>query len=248
MNFERIIATRADKTVYRDGNEVIKVFKESYPKDEVINEALNQARIETTGINVPAVKGITSFDNKWAIISEYIEGKTLAAVMAEQPEKKDEYLEKFVDLQLDVFSKKCPLLNSQKDKMRSNLLDCELKATTRYDLLRKLETLPKHDKICHGNFCPENIIIGNDGKCYVTGWSGATQGNASADVARTYLLFWLNGDISGAKKYLDIFCEKSGTEKCYFEKWLPLVAASRYLKGNVNEREFLRSWIEREYE
>lgn len=248
MDFEKIIAVRTDKTVYRDGNDCIKVFKESYPKDEVINEALNQARIETTGIDVPAVKGIVSVGGKWAIISDFIEGKTLSALMAENPNKKDEYLEKFVDLQIEIFSKKCPLLNRQKDKMRNNLLACELKATTRYDLLRKLETLPKHDKICHGNYCPENVIIGNDGKSYVIDWACATQGNASADVARTYLLFWLNGDISGAKKYLELFCEKSGTEKCYFEKWLPIVAASRYLKGNVNEREFLRSWIEREYE
>ena len=71
-----------------------------------------------------------------------------------------------------------------------------------------------------------------------------TQGNASADVARTYLLFWLSGDISGAEKYLDLFCEKSGTEKRYVQKWIPIVAASQLVKGKKTEREFLLHWID----
>lgn len=63
------------------------------------------------------------------------------------------------------------------------------------------------------------------------------------DAARTYLLFWLEGDISSAEKYLDLFCEKSGTEKQYVQKWMPIVAASQTVKGNEKEREFLNSWI-----
>lgn len=66
---------------------------------------------------------------------------------------------------------------------------------------------------------------------------------ASADVARTYLLFCLNNDIEGAKKYLDLFCKKSDTAKQYVQKWMPIVAASQSVKGNEEEREFLLSWV-----
>ena len=66
-------------------------------------------------------------------------------------------------------------------------------------------------------------------------------GNASADAARTYLLFLLDGDISGAEKYLDLFCEKSGTDKRYVRKWMPVVAAAQTVKGKPKEREFLLS-------
>ena len=69
-----------------------------------------------------------------------------------------------------------------------------------------------------------------------------TQGNASADAARTYLLFWLNGDEDGAKEYLNLFCEKSGTSMQYVQKWMPIVAASQSVKGNAQEREFLLHW------
>ena len=104
--------------------------------------------------------------------------------------------------------------------------------------------MPKHDKVCHGDFNPSNIIIAEDGTPYIIDWSHATQGNASADAARTYLLFWLGGDMNGAKKYLDLFCAKSNTAKQYVQKWMPIVAASQSVKGNEKEREFLLSWVD----
>ena len=243
MNLERVIAVRTGKTIYRDGNQVIKLFDKDYSKADVLNEALNQARIEGTDLNVPKILQVTMIDGKWAIVSEYIKGKTLAALMKENPDKYDEYLEKFVDLQMEVHSKKVPLLNKLKDKMNRKITETDLDATTRYELHTRLEGMPKHDKVCHGDFDPSNIIITDEGKAYILDWAHVTQGNASADVARTYLLFWLAGDITGADKYLNLFCKKSDTAKQYIQKWLPIVAASQSVKGREQEREFLLSWV-----
>ena len=243
MKLDRVIAVRNNKTIYRDGNKCIKVFDEDYSKADVLNEALNQARIEETGLNIPKIIEVTMVEGKWAIVSEFIKGKTLQQLMDEDAEKKDEYIELLVDLQLSVHSKVCPLLNKLKDKMNRKISASEIDATTRYDLHTRLEGMPKHNKVCHGDFNPSNIIIAEDGTAYILDWSHATQGNASADAARTYLLFWLNGDIEGANKYLDLFCEKSKTEKRYVQKWMPIVAASQSVKGNEKEREFLLSWV-----
>jgi RIO-like serine/threonine protein kinase len=243
MKLDRVIAVRNNKTIYRDGDKCVKVFDADYSKADVLNEALNQARIEETGLNIPKIVEVTMVEGKWAIVSEFIKGKTLQQLMDEDAEKKDEYIELLVDLQLDVHSKVCPLLNKLKDKMNRKIGASELDATTRYDLHTRLEGMPKHNKVCHGDFNPSNIIITEDGTAYILDWSHATQGNASADAARTYLLFWLNGDIEGAKKYLDLFCEKSKTEKQYVQKWMPIVAASQSVKGNEKEREFLLSWV-----
>lgn len=242
MDLDRVIAVRNDKTVYRDGDDCIKVFAENYAKDDVLSEALNQARVEKTGLNVPAIKSVTTIENKWAIVSEFISGKTLDRIMKENPEKKAEYLGKFVDLQLEVQSKTCPKLNKLTDKMRDKISVAQIDENTRYELHTRLEGMPKHAKLCHGDFNPSNIIVTESGKAYILDWSHATIGNASADAARTYLLFWLNGDISGAEKYLDLFCEKSGTDKRYVQKWMPIVAASQSVKGKPKEREFLLSW------
>ena len=244
MKLDKIIAVRTGKTVYRDGDRVIKVFENGYSKADILNEALNQARIEETGLNIPKILGVSTENGKWAIISEYIKGKTLAQLMTETPDKFDEYLERFVDIQMEIHSKKAPLLTKLKDKMNRKIDQADIDATTRYDLHTRLEGMPRHNKVCHGDFNPSNIIITDDGTPYIIDWAHATQGNASADVARTYLLFWLDGNIEGAKKYMELFCKKSDTARQYIEKWLPIVAASQSVKGNAEEREFLLSWVD----
>ena len=186
---------------------------------------------------------MTMVDGKWAIVTEYIEGKTMAELVKENPDKFDEYLDRFVDLQLLVHSKKAPLLTKLKDKMNRKITQTDLDATTRYELHTRLESMPKHDKVCHGDFNMSNIIVTKDGKLYILDWAHATQGNASADVARTYLLFCLEGDREKADKYLDLFCKKSDTAKQYVQKWLPIVAASQSVKGKPEERDFLLSWV-----
>ena len=148
-----------------------------------------------------------------------------------------------MDLQLKVHAEVCPMLNSLKDKMNRKISASSLDATTRYELHTRLESMPKHKKVCHGDFNPSNIIITEEGEAYILDWSHATQGNASADAARTYLLFMLNGNEKLAKKYLKLFCLKSNTAMQYVQKWMPIVAASQSVKGNEHEREFLLSWI-----
>lgn len=243
MDLDRVIAVRNNKTVYREGDDCIKVFESVFEKDDVLSEALNQARVEKTGLNIPKIKAVTMIDGKWAIVSDYIKGKTLDRLMKENPEKKKEYIERLVDLQIEVQSKTCPKLNKLKDKMNAKISEAELDESVKYELHTRLESMPKHVKLCHGDFNPSNIIVGDDGKDYILDWSHATIGNASADVARTYLLFWLAGDISGADYYLDVFCKKSGTKKEYVQKWMPIVAASQSVKGNKEQREFLLSWV-----
>ncbi len=243
MNLENVIARRKNKTVYRDGDRCIKVFDDIYSKADVLNEALNMARIEETGLPTPKLLGVTTIDGKWAIIDEYIEGKTLAQLMKEHPEKTDEYLDLFVDLQLTVQSKTCPMLNDQKIKMNRKISQTKLDATTRYDLHTRLEGMPKHNKVCHGDFNPSNIIIADDGTAYILDWSHVTQGNASADAARTYMLFCLDGDEETAQQYLRLFCKKSDTAMQYVQKWMPIVAASQSVKGNEEEQEFLLRWV-----
>ncbi len=242
MNLDRVIAVRTNKTVYRDGDKCVKVFDSDYSKADVLNEALNQARVEETGLNIAKILEVCTIDGKWAIVSEYIKGKTLSQLMQEQPEKFDEYLRQFVEIQLEIQSKSCPLLSRLKDKMSRKISQADLDATTRYDLHTRLEGMPKHNKLCHGDFRPSNVIISEDGTPYVIDWSHATQGNASADAARTYLCFCLKGDTETAEKYLNLFCRMSGTDRRYVQKWMPIVAASQSVKGNAHEREFLLSW------
>ncbi|MBQ7386035.1 MAG: aminoglycoside phosphotransferase, partial [Ruminococcus sp.] len=72
MKLDRVIAVRNNKTVYRDGDRCVKVFNKDYSKQDVLNEALNQARVEETGLNIPKILEVTMIDGKWAIVTEFI--------------------------------------------------------------------------------------------------------------------------------------------------------------------------------
>ena len=86
MKLDNIIVVRENKTLYRDGENCIKVFDTDYSKADVLNEALNQARIEETGLKIPKILEVTMIDGKWAILSEFIPGKTLSQLMKEDPD------------------------------------------------------------------------------------------------------------------------------------------------------------------
>lgn len=239
-----VIAERKTKTVYRDNDKTIKLFIENYSKSNILNEALNQTRVEETELNVPKLLEVTKIENRWALISEYIEGKSLQELMDENPEKLDEYMDMFIDVQLNILSKTAPMLNKLKDKMERKIAETDLSDTIKFDLNTRLAGMPKHNKICHGDFNPSNIIIKPDGIPYVIDWAHVTQGNSSADAARTYLLFNLSGKKEEAELYLQKFSEKSKIEKRYIQKWIPIVAAAHLSKANEEERAFLMNWID----
>ncbi len=245
MKLEQVIAQRDNKTIYRDGDKKIKVFGEGFTKADVLNEALNQARVEETGLNIPKILAIENIDGNWAIVSEYIEGKTLQQLMDENPDKTDEYIELMVDLHIEVLSKPCRIMNRLNDKLTGKIMASELDAITRFDMHRRILEMPNRSKICHGDFIPANITVAEDGAVYIIDWSHAAQGNASADVVRTCLLMRLAGKQEMAKKYMDLYCEKSGIEKDYVAKWFPIVASALCSDAVGEDKQSLMSWVKK---
>lgn len=246
MELGEIIAERKTKTVYKIDGKTVKLFVENYSKANILNEALNQARVEEgTDLSIPKLISVTKIENRWAIISEHIEGTTLSKLMEENSERIDEYLNIFVEIQLEVLSKRVPLLTPIKDKFRRKLSEAtNIDNNIRYELLQRLEGMKNHTKLCHGDFNPSNIVIKEDGSYGILDWAHATQGNASADSARTFLLFSMQGQNELAEKYLDLFSFKSGISKSYIQRWIPIVAATQMTKEKEEEQEFLKKWID----
>ncbi len=244
MKFEKVIVERNDKAVYRDGNLKIKVYGEGYSKVNVLVSALNQAKIEETGLKVPKLHSVTTTEEgKWVVITDYIEGTPLDILMKENPEKEDEYLQKFVDLQAEIHTKRSQGLLKIKEKMSAKIAQTDFDDTVKFELSSRLAGMPNHDKLCHGDFNPSNVIVKENGEMFVIDWSHATQGNASADVARTYLLFCLDNKRDLAEKYLALFMKKTGISRSYYMRWIPIVAASQTVKNNEHEKELLSSWV-----
>lgn len=245
FNLTNPIAERKTKTVYRDGDKTIKLFVENYSKANILNEALIQSRVEeNTDLKISRLLEVSKIQDRWALVTEYVEGTPLDVLMKEYPEKEEEYLEFFVNVQMEVLSKRVPLLNRTKDKYKRKLTEAQnIDDNAKYELLQRLEGMKNHDKLCHGDFVPSNIIVKENGDYSIIDWSHATIGNASGDVANTFLLFTTEQKSELAEKYVELYCKKTGTDKKEIQRWIPIVAAVRKTYNKPEEQEFLNNWI-----
>ena len=247
MELKNFVAGNDIYDVYESDGLAIRVYKKPEYKEKCLYAALTHARVETTlgnsSIKMPIIHDVSVIDGNWAISMDWIKGKTLAQLMEENPDKMDTYVNQMVDIQSEIHEQYMPLLSKLKDKMSRQIKSLgQIDEIKKYELLTRLDSMPKHIKLCHNSFEPKNIIINDEGT-YVINWGSARQGNASADVAKTYLLLKLHKP-EIADQYLDRYCLKSGTSKRYVQAWLPIVAAAQLDKGIESEKEFLLKWID----
>lgn len=241
------LVRRGNKVVYDLGDKIAKVFNETKPVSDVFNETLNLARINECGIRSPKALEVTKLEGDeagWALITTKVPGVTLAEKIEAEPQRFGEYLEQFVDLQIEIHGYTSPLLNRQDDKYARMINSLEaINATTRYNLLERLDGLKKGTAVCHGDFNPSNVIVSEDGTLSVCDWAHATQGAPAADVAMTYLLFSLTSK-EQAEAYLDTYCERADMAKQIVRQWLPVIAASELARKRKVNEEFLMSWVD----
>ena len=238
------IVARGKKVVWDCQTSIVKAFDATKPASDVLNEALNLSRVAEAGVPAPRLLEVSEVEPAcWALRTEKLPGVTLAEVMSSDPANKDKYLDQFVRLQLEVQGHSAPLLPRQKDKFvrMINSVDA-INATTRYDVLMRLDGMAVDEKICHGDFNPTNVLVDGD-KLYVLDWAHATQGTPAADVAMTYMEFSFE-DEDLADAYLDAYCEKADMPKQLVFMWLPIVAAAELARGHKDHEEELLSWID----
>ncbi len=246
MELKNMISESEKVQVFECGDKCVKVFKDpNEPKSVVLYEALTHTRVEETGFaRIPAFEEITKVDGKWAIVYKHIKGKTMKQLMDENPKKVDDYLAQMVDLQIEINNLRSAKISKLKDYLKRSIESLDMiDDVKKYELLTRLEAMPKHVKLCHGDFCPENIIINDEG-VFIVDWLKAKQGNASADIAKTYLTFCLDHHTEWAEKYLKMYCAKTGTAVKYVQEWLPIVAAAQLKFKRPEERELLLTWID----
>ncbi len=246
LNFDNPIMERKTKTVYKDGDKTIKLFVENYSKADILNEALNQSRVEEgTDLNIPKLLEVSKVENRWALVSEHIEGTPLDKLMEQNPEKADEYMNMFIDIQLNILDHNVPLLNRIKEKYTRKINSTDtISDNIKYELLQKLDGMENQTKVCHGDYNPSNVIVKDNGTAFVIDWAHVTQGNAAADAAKTFLIFSMDGKNEMAEKYVDLFAEKSGIKKADIQRWIPIVAASQMARATAEEKTFLTKWID----
>ena len=227
MANREIIEEKSYKTVYREGNVIVKEFTPSHPKSDVFNEAYIHTCVEEAGVPVPRIISVEPANGGWALSMEYVPGKTLEQLMKENPDKCGEYIEKLVEIQLEVAQHRVPKLRNTRYKLEDVINGMtEIDASTRYELLQRIHGMKRHTRLCHGDFVPSNVLLREDGSYCILDWAHASSGNAGADAAITYLRFCLD-DPQLADTYLKCYCQKADMAIQYVQTWMPIVAAAQ---------------------
>lgn len=247
-DLKKLISESSKVQVYECGDKCVKIFKEpDEPKSVVFYEALTYSRVEETGYEkIPELIETSKIDGKWAITCAFKKGKTLEELIRENPAKRDEYLALMADLQVEINSLRSPKLSRQKDYLKRSIEGLDMiDDVKKYELLSKLSAFPEQSNLCHGEFLPENVIVGDDGT-FVVDWLKAKQGSAYADAARTYIGFCMKHKTESAEKYLKIYCEKVGASRKDIQDWIPIIAAAQLKFKRPEERELLLTWLDME--
>ena len=240
---DAVLQQRTDKVVCRDKDTVLKIFGPNYKVSLILNEAMNEARAAETGLPVAKVLEVLKLREHWCIRREYIEGETLADLMAKDKKNMTKYLKDFVAIQCKIFSKTSDRMGNLADKLDKQISASPVDKITRYDLHMKLQSYPRGTALCHGDFNPTNVILTPSGDWRVIDWSHVRLGDPCADVARSYLLFWLSGHVAAAEKYLELACEALKVPLHEVQKWLPIVAAAESSREQTpKNHELLLHW------
>jgi len=121
MKLDNFVAYSDIYDVYESDGMAVRIYKKPEYKEKCLYAALTHARVETTlgnsFIKMPVLHEVSVIDGKWAITMDFIKGKTLQQLMDENPDKKDTYLNQFIDIQCEIHAQYMPLLSKLKDKM-----------------------------------------------------------------------------------------------------------------------------------
>ncbi len=154
-------------------------------------------------------------------------------------------LDIFIDLQVKIMNTEAPtLLNKQRNKLAGMIGRVkEIDPSTRYDLQMRTDRMRGKHNICHGDFSPSNVIVGEDGNLYVCDWTHVTRGLDAADAATTYCIL-KSSRPALADAYLDAYSKKTDTPKQVIDYWVPVVAAAELARGREREHDILLTFIE----
>jgi uncharacterized protein (TIGR02172 family) len=229
---------------WNDG-QVLKLFNPGISRSTVEFEAKQTRTAHATGLPVPAVGEIHEIDGRIGLEYERVEGVTMLEAFMRKPWKFPVYARKLAELQADMHQYRTPEMPSQREKLERKIKRADmLSEDLRKAALKKLESLPEADKLCHGDFHPGNVLLTSHGPVIID-WMDATRGSPILDIARSTLLMGggplppgtpMVGLVKLIRRWFyDIYMRRyfrlNPADRQEVDTWLPVVAAARLDEG-----------------
>jgi len=169
----------------------LKLFREWVPADWVAYEARLARTVQGTGLPVPEVGDVVEIGGRVGIVYQRVEGLSMLRVFQERPWTLVSSARKLAELHAQIHTQRCAELPDLRTRLEGKIRSAEpLPVNLREAALEVLAGLPPGERVCHGDFHPDNVIISAGGPVIID-WMDAARGNPLADVARTCLLIRL---------------------------------------------------------
>lgn len=244
-----------------NGDKIIKLFRSDFPIHIIESEYKIGKELTNKGLPIPGIYDLITIDNRVGIVYEKIKGPTMMGAILSKPWRIKAEARRLAELHKSIQVSIKADIAFQYLRIKKNIKETGLLSIKNKDeLLDYLETLPKGEILCHGDFHPDNIIISTN-KMYVIDWMGATIGNPLADVARTSVMLKfaiVPEHVSNIKKsmilfvrgvfykeYIRHYIKLAGENLSSIEKWELPVAAERLVEWiPEKEKEVLIKYVE----
>lgn len=259
MLLTRLGAGREAEVYAWGEHHVLKLFWPEFSRADAEWEAGLIRQICLMGLPSPKIEDVLETDGRWGIVLERAEGVPLTQYIAGDPTRMRFAAQMLGVLHRQIHARPASQLPRQRERLVRSLETSPLTEEHRTVLLAHLQALPEGTSLCHGDFHPENVLVGGSG-VQVVDWPNATCGHPAADLAQSALLILhsalpedlparaeiQSGREAFFQEYLQHYAQGPTAElEAQIAQWLPILAAARLREGIEEERPGLLGLIER---
>lgn len=180
---------RSSTIIFWTKGEIVKLFHHETSKEALAAKVQTEKYIQEKFPFAPSVYGLTEYEGKQGIRYEYVKGPSMLQKIVSRPWSLAKEAHKFAEIHARMHQCTVEHLKSKKRIISDHVSSLNMiSPAQKSHFLQYIRTLPRGNKLCHGDFHPGNVIYASKGPIVVD-WEGVAKGHPSADVARSrYLL------------------------------------------------------------
>lgn len=227
MKGELLARGRTAEVFAWKNRQVLKLFVDEYPAEQVAYEARVTDAIHKAGLPAPAVGGVVEVEGRQGIILERVDGPSMLQAFRSRPWRISKLGRMQAELHAALHSCEMPGLLSLREDIQSAIQSqAKLPNDTKRAILNHLEKLPDGNTVCHRDFHPDNILMSSQGPVVID-WANSRRGDPLADVAASSLLLRLAPvpQFMPGKWLITIF--RAWFHSAYLKRYLELRPVSR---------------------